>query len=156
MKTCGHCGLRKPLSDFANATASWCRQCRADEERERRKQPDVVAKYRKRYQEDLYFRAKVLVGAVKKRCKREGYEFDLDPHWLARKIKGVCELTGLPFDLTGERRLYTPSIDRIVAGAGYTKENCRVVLLGVNIALQDWGLEEFLTVAAVLVERHRK
>jgi len=44
-------------------------------------------------------------------------------------------------------RLYVPSLDRIVAGRGYTTDNARIVLLAVNVMLSDWGADVFEQVA---------
>lgn len=90
-----------------------------------------------------------------KRCKREGFEFDLDDAWYIERLKaGVCELTGLPFDLSATLGPYSPSIDRIIAGTGYTKRNCRVVLHCLNFAMGNWGIAAFLPVARALIERN--
>jgi hypothetical protein len=67
---------------------------------------------------------------------------------------GVCELTGLAFDMSVRSRrpeLYTPSIDRIAPGLGYTKENCRLVLFAVNLWMKDFTVESILPIAEALV-----
>lgn len=98
------------------------------------------AKYR------LTRRGAALVAQVKKRAKLKGLDFDLDAHVhdiQARIDAGVCEMTGVPFDLTppqgSHRRFNAPSLDRIDPKKGYTYDNVRVVLCLVNIALNDWG-----------------
>lgn len=50
-----------------------------------------------------------------------------------------------PFSIS--MRLYVPSLDRIVAGRGYTTDNARIVLLAVNVMLSDWGADVFEQVA---------
>ncbi len=49
---------------------------------------------------------------------------------------------------------YTPSVDRVTAGAGYTRSNCRLVLMCVNSALMWWGLEAFIPVAKAIAEKN--
>ncbi|HEY5268226.1 MAG TPA: hypothetical protein VII94_03780 [Candidatus Saccharimonadales bacterium] len=56
---------------------------------------------------------------------------------------GKCSLTGIKFNLdksdTSAKRPFAPSIDRINCNEGYTKNNVRLVLLVVNLALNDFG-----------------
>ena len=59
---------------------------------------------------------------------------------------GKCAVSGLPFyiDATDSRRRpYTPSLDRIDPSLGYTKENVRIVCSIVNIAINDFAINEF-------------
>jgi hypothetical protein len=88
-----------------------------------------------------------LLGNASKRARSKGIEFSLDREWLESKLNhGVCEISGIQFDLTDtsknfRARPYSPSIDKINAKGGYTKENCRVICFCVNMALSDWGLD---------------
>ena len=54
-----------------------------------------------------------------------------------------CSVTGVPLSLDFEshdgRKPYAPSIDRIDNTKGYTEDNCRVVCLAANIAMNTWG-----------------
>jgi hypothetical protein len=59
----------------------------------------------------------------------------------AKVIAGICEVSGLPFVIGQPGHIYTPSIDQIRAGEGYTQQNTRVVLWGINVACHTWGLE---------------
>lgn len=107
----------------------------------------------------MEFRAHQLLGACRKRCRKNGTEFSLDVPWMAEKLRSVCELTGLSFDMSVRTRrpqLRTPSIDRIEPGKGYTKDNCRIVLFGVNLWLRDFTLEAIIPIAAALAERYSK
>lgn len=75
-------------------------------------------------------------------------ESNITRKWIANIInKGVCQLTGLPFDYEdiGTRlRPCVPSIDRINNKKGYTKRNCRIILCWLNIAKQDLPAKIFL------------
>jgi hypothetical protein len=106
------------------------------------------------------FRARELLRSVGKKCRKDHLAFDLDREWLVKRLtNGRCELTGLSFDMSvvnRARTAYTPSIDRIVAGGGYTKAHCRVVLFAVNAALADWGLEILLPIARALVTANKR
>lgn len=52
-----------------------------------------------------------------------------------------CSVTGTPFSLlrVGKSRPYAPSIDRRDNSIGYTRENCRLVCVAANIAMNTWG-----------------
>ena len=77
--------------------------------------------------------------------------------WLIERSKGRCELTGLPFVLgkwkKATRNPMAPSIDRINSRRGYLPDNCRVVLLCVNLAMSEWGTEVFDLIARSYVNR---
>lgn len=64
---------------------------------------------------------------------------------IVRRSKGKCELTGIPFNCRkigkASRLPFIPSIDRISPNLPYTKSNCRIVCLAVNVALNEWGEE---------------
>lgn len=99
-------------------------------------------------------RAQCLVSHARIRSARKGIAFDLDIHVddLQRRIDaGFCELTGLPFNLSGGRTWDGPSLDRIVPADGYVIGNVRVVCYAVNSALGDWGLDVLLKIAGSLV-----
>jgi hypothetical protein len=94
-------------------------------------------------------RASVLVATSRNRAKRRGIQFDLDafvPAIQERIDKGVCELTGFPFDLSPGRKFNSPSVDRADPSRGYTYDNIRIVLNLVNAALGDWGEDVLRTV----------
>ena len=92
-------------------------------------------------------RAKKLVSAAKVRAKKNNSKLEITYEWVAEKIQnGVCELTGLPFDLNSPQNTknnpYSPSLDRIDSkNKDYTPENTRVVLSAVNMALNEFGLD---------------
>lgn len=83
-----------------------------------------------------------------RRAKERGLAFDLDWRDIQDRIDaGLCEVTGLPFDLDTPKAWNAPSIDQIVAGAGYTKDNTRVVLYALNTMANAWGVDLILTIA---------
>lgn len=159
---CGKCRRVLARSDFYThgkraGMSGWCKSCRCADERRRRGDARLVAKFHDKYESDMDFRAQELLRAVGKRCRRKGLAFDLDEDWLSARLRsGVCELTGLPFDPSVRTRKpnpYTPSIDRIAPKGGYTKGNCRVIVYALNMAMRDLGLEAFLPIAEALVRR---
>ena len=73
-------------------------------------------------------------------------EFDLDIVWLSSRMR-FCEVSGAPFVFTKRYHPASPSIDRIDSSKGYIKDNCRVIMTGLNLAkkhLGDRELEEFI------------
>jgi hypothetical protein len=99
------------------------------------------------------------VQRAKVRARMWGRSFDLDIGWVRAEIakqKCRCALTGIPFSATvapGRRNPFAPSIDRIDSSSGYTKDNVRIVLLSVNLALADWGEEHFAMMCNACVRR---
>ena len=70
------------------------------------------------------------------RAKDKNLEFTLTKDFILDKVmNGVCEVTGVPLDFSGgERKPYTPSLDRIIPELGYTSENVRLVCWMYNSA----------------------
>ena len=154
---CSKCRTFKAPDQFYGIYNRWCNECRKADEKRRRRDPEWIAKYRHKFANDRRFRAADMYRRLKKRSKRYGVQFDLDLAWFQTRLDlGTCEITGLTFDFShGERQPYGPSVDRIQAGGGYTKANCRMVLRAVNAALLDWGLESFIAIAKAIAERYK-
>lgn len=71
-----------------------------------------------------------------------GVPHSLTKDWYAERLAaGVCELSGIRFDMIGIRTPFSPSTDRIDAEGPYSPENCRVIIWWLNRALSDNGLE---------------
>lgn len=105
-------------------------------------------------------KASQLLGSAKSRAKRKHIEISITKEWILEKLNtGICELSGLAFDLSTTGRInrnpFSPSIDRIDCSKGYTPSNCRVILLSMNDALNQHGLEHFLKVAQAVID-HQK
>lgn len=77
---------------------------------------------------------------------------------LATRSFGMCEITHIKFDgqykpAGSSTRPWAMSIDRIESGKPYTKDNCRLVCVAVNMALGQWGLGVLLNIAEAIVFR---
>lgn len=128
-----------------------------EKSRNYKKRPDVYAAIkiqRASYQSSPEKRALMVLDAARQRCKKHGFAFSVDIDWVRKRVveHGRCEITGIPFDFDVKprerrRNAFFPSLDQKVAGEGYTPENTRVVLVAVNLALCDWGLDQFLHIA---------
>lgn len=127
--------------------------------------PDAWNEWLDRYRVSTYTnverRASKLFLACRQRSRLGGFAFDLTKEWIAERIRrGVCEATGLPFDITplpprSERKsrtpAFAPSLDRIERGGGYTQANTRVVVFIYNVARSDFDDEELTTLAKALL-----
>jgi hypothetical protein len=103
------------------------------------------------------------VSAAKQRARERSLPFDLTYEWAIAQVERQnfkCALTDIPFfskwgDRTAQRDPMTPSIDRIFPERGYVQSNCRVVSLGINTMMLDWG-EDFFRRMASSYLKHRK
>lgn len=93
-----------------------------------------------------------------KRDRAEHVLSETDLRGLCDRSQGICELTGMPFRENSKRHRqghmlnpFSPSVDRINSRSGYTADNCRLVCLCVNLALNQWGDEVFDTMARAYV-----
>lgn len=73
-------------------------------------------------------------------------DFELTPRdliALALASGGECTVSGISWDYVTKnvrgKRPWSPSLDRIDCEKGYSRENCRLVCVAVNIALSDFG-----------------
>ncbi len=89
--------------------------------------------------------------AAKTRAKTQKLKFDITVEFLVKLYnsqEGKCALTGIPFDLSKSdkfsRNPYNISVDRVSSNLGYTKDNVRLVLVCVNVALSEYGLDVLL------------
>ncbi len=98
---------------------------------------------------------RVILSNSRGRAKKAGIEHTLtvaDLQDLAKEARHCCAVTGILF--SNERighagtRPFFPSVDRKDSRAGYTKENCRLVCVVVNYAMNSWG-QEILTKISV-------
>ena len=128
---------------------------------------DAVNGYQEKYRASTYTsaekRAIRLAAACRIRARHAGVDYDLTKDWILEKIAaGVCEVTGIPFDMTplpprGERKsrtpAFAPSLDRITRGGGYTQANTRVVVFIYNVARSDFDDDELNTLARALLAK---
>ena len=97
----------------------------------------------------LLARGYYLIRGAKRRAAAKELPFDLDAHAAdvqARIDRGVCEISGLPLDLSAKRGFASPSLDRINPSRGYVYDNIRVVCHLMNCALGTWGEDKLLAV----------
>lgn len=91
-----------------------------------------------------------MLSMAKNRANTKSVPFDLDiEHLLSlwNENDGRCQVSGITLELgrheAGKVHPYAPSLDRIEPALGYTQGNVRVVCYQVNVAISEFGLEQF-------------
>jgi hypothetical protein len=91
---------------------------------------------------------------AKGRGRLAGREFALTLDWAIAEVERAefkCALSGIDFytkhDAQSFRNPFAPSIDRINAAKGYVPDNCRIVVVALNIGISDWGEAVFEKIA---------
>lgn len=112
------------------------------------------------YSKDTRNWKKRLYCQARATARSRGVEFSLTLEEIAQLGKladGRCQVTKIPFEFRftedERRRPWAPSLDRIDPRKGYTLENCRLVCVAVNIAMNDWGVELLLKIGRALKEQ---
>ena len=130
---------------------------RQKEARWRAKNPDKVReKWKRHYRKCKYAH---LWRAARERANKAGLEFTITSEWVKERMAvGFCECTGLRFiesERVGRCGPFTPSIDRIDSSRGYTPDNCRIIVWGLNMALSEWGDEIYLQIAEAYINKKK-
>ncbi len=152
-KKCNKCKETKPSSSFSrhnkrsDGLQNFCKTCKVSHQREKYQEPGGLDYHKKYYKNHLEItkprrdaeRAaepwRKIVTNARHRSMRDGIPFDIDIEWGRSTYTGVCELSGLKFVVNSGNfghRAYSPSIDRRDPNKGYTKDNCRWILMCLN------------------------
>ena len=99
-------------------------------------------------------RMEVVFASAKQRADANKLTFTISLQFVRNLLNaqgGRCAVTGIPFTLKSNgknwrREPYRPSLDRIDSARGYEPDNCRIVCVAVNTALNEWGDEVFWTI----------
>jgi hypothetical protein len=130
---CVTCGQNKDEVKFGSGRAGECNHC---------------AKTRWNAENSVKLRAQRLYGNAQKRAKENGWPVpDFGSVWIEQKIKnGVCEVTGIPFDLITQvsdsvhaKNPWVPSLDRIDSSMPYTQSNVHVVVYMYNVCKAEFA-----------------
>jgi hypothetical protein len=94
---------------------------------------------------------------AKNRSKQKHLAFDLDINWIKKRMEmGVCEITGIPFKTNSNATCaFSPSIDRKIPAKGYTKENCQMIVFGLNALKNSGSYSDALLIAEKFIEKQR-
>lgn len=97
---------------------------------------------------------------AKRNAERRSIPFTLSRREFRAMVlrsKGRCMMTGIEFEFEAFegscRRPFAPSLDRIDSSQGYSLNNCRLVCVIVNLAMNQWGIEPLMKVAENLIAR---
>lgn len=179
MRSCKKCGVEKSVGEFyiirrgglEKGRDSTCSDCRRTSNRERYRDPEVLASRRLQYAEnrknleyvdnqrqylvDYYNtpqgRAKTLMKSINKRSKSDRFcDTNITEEFILGKLNsGKCEVTGIPFEYENThgtfKNPFSPSIDRINPSIGYLMDNVRVVIWQVNLMKGELTDEQFLS-----------
>lgn len=87
------------------------------------------------------------------RLRAKAPDTDIDREWVQERLDaGICEVTGLPFERESAGPLL-PSIDRIIPGGPYSKDNCRMTVWIFNRARGSDSDADVLRMARALTGR---
>jgi hypothetical protein len=104
------------------------------------------------YLNRLLYKRNNIEGKSRKNIDRE----QLMDLWLRQD--GRCAMSGVPMTCRtkqGERFPYNASIDRIVAGGPYERDNIQLVCTIVNTLMKDFSKEDFVRLCASVSARSR-
>lgn len=109
--------------------------------------------------EELPKWGKDLYTQTSARAKERGDGFYLSRDDYAYIFSDRCSLTGIPFVTERPkekfaRRPFAASIDRIDSKKGYELDNCRLVCIAVNLAMNVWGEDVLYRIAEGLSRNH--
>jgi len=95
--------------------------------------------------------------SLRERSYNKNLCFDLDKKWIENKLDvKKCEASGIPFD-NDKGLWYTHSIDRVNNNQGYIKNNCMVVLLGINVGKgQNCSYEDLYKISKAFVKQYER
>ena len=83
-----------------------------------------------------------MLGVIKRKCKNADISYDLTSEWLRDKLEGLCDATGMPFDMHDDGP-FLPVIQRRDKNQGYTIDNSIVVIKIYSVANDDHILYQF-------------
>ena len=141
-KLCKRCGLEKPIERFyllkkgGKYRQSYCIPC---QNKHRHKKSPEWSENRRRSPKG---RANQLFLSAQSRAKKKRLPFTLTRKRVLDAIeKGVCEVTGIEFDMSvgSGRQPFTPSIHQKEPGLGYEESNVQIVVWMHNAAAGTWG-----------------
>jgi hypothetical protein len=142
---CTSCGRDKEQTSFGSGRAGECNTC---------------AKSRWNANNAVKLRAQRLHGNAQKRAKANGWPIpDFGSPWIEEKIvAGVCEVTGILFDLTSQtsdtvhaKNPWVPSIDRIDSSKPYTKDNVQLVVYMYNVCKSEFAHKDVVKFCRAVV-----
>ena len=163
MKTCIKC--KNSNSEYPKRGGNICKQCLQKYRKEYhlknkekcnlkmrelyQKNKEKFLKRNNKYYHSINGKILSILNTTKRRAKRKNWEFNLTKEWLYKQLEKQnysCLITQLPFDFSKGKKYinpYMPSLDRINTDKGYTIDNVRIICTILNLALNEFGEENF-------------
>lgn len=121
------------------------------------KEKEKKQEYRNNYINNniIKYKTNSLYQAANTRAKTKGINFNLTKEWIECKLKRkYCEITGIKFKMKyklDEPNPYAPSIDQIDPSAGYTVDNCRIVIIAYNKFKSNYSDDDCFIISKALL-----
>lgn len=101
------------------------------------------------------------INGSRLRAKQWGVPHSIDRYTIDELFidqRWRCAVSGIEFEVPGRhgnwhRHPFGPSLDRIVPMDGYVPGNVRLVCNMVNIAMSEWGADNFYRLVAAMTRR---
>jgi hypothetical protein len=159
---CTRCNAEKPLNGYYFCKTSQrynprCKACKREVSNTKRRL-GLDQEYNER-STTAEGRSINLFNNARARARTKNIPFTITLEWVLEKVKaGVCEVSKLPLFLekgqgSGGGRPFSPSLDQIEAGAGYTPENTQVVCWIYNAAKGVHGHDSVMKLAEALCKK---
>ena len=165
-KICSRCNQSLPIEGFHKGNASygkmsWCKKCaNAYKVEAHRKNPEKRQAFDTKRLASPVGRASNIYRAAKRRALAKGVDFSVSICRIEQAVvDGVCERTGISFDLTKpellSRNPYAASIDRIDPFKGYTDDNVQIVVSMYNLGKSQFSDDQFIAFCKIVAERYK-
>ena len=109
----------------------------------------------------LYRRAYSMLIQVKARSKKLNLPFNLTTDFIVNELKkGFCPKTGIEFTIDnngkgwGNRKVSTPSVDKIDPSKGYTIDNVQIVCWWYNLAKATFTDQEVIELCKKVTQQY--
>ena len=139
---CRECNLIKASENREQNREQYNKYCR-----EKKKEHYSTEKRRESYKKNIH---QELFYSAKTRANNKKISFTISKEDVI--IPDKCPVFGIPLD--SRDRLHAPTLDRIIAGGEYSKNNIRIVCNSVNSFRNKWADEIFFYVCKKVTENN--
>jgi hypothetical protein len=143
-RKCKNCAVEWTANFCTYQGSHYCSQCIVQERLKR-----SIERKKFRLENAFLFRC---MGA-KKRAEKKGFAYEIDVDILKAKFEaqdGRCFYSGIPFDMEGNDRRFSLSIERVDNSLGYIESNVVLVCTVVNSMKNNLTLAEFKEIVGKL------